>query len=89
MTKKNKIFGGFTTVNWDTSGYYKSDTNSFIFSVDLASKYPHSGDNAIYCGSSYGPSFGGGHDISINNNPNTSDPNYLNVNHTYKNIPLA
>ncbi len=27
------IFGGFTTVNWDSSNGWKSDLNAFIFSL--------------------------------------------------------
>jgi hypothetical protein len=33
-TVAGHTFGGFTTINWDTSGSYKNDTQSFLFSVD-------------------------------------------------------
>jgi hypothetical protein len=45
-TTKNKIFGGFTTIPWEKSGGYKSDTSAFTFSVDLCSKYPVNPANA-------------------------------------------
>ena len=51
-TIKNKIFGGFTTIPWDKSNTYKSDTSAFTFSVDYCSKYPANpanAGNAIYC----------------------------------------
>jgi hypothetical protein len=33
-TTRGKIFGGFTTANWDQSNSYKLDPYAFIFSVD-------------------------------------------------------
>ena len=60
-TNKGKIFGGFTTASWDKSSGYKSDTESFVFSVDLSAKYPvdkNQTQKAICCHSSYGPNFG-------------------------------
>jgi hypothetical protein len=36
----NKIFGGYTSANWDSSGSYKSDSNAYLFSVDTSQKYP-------------------------------------------------
>jgi TLD len=33
-TTENHNFGGFTTVSWDTSGNFKEDKRSFLFSVD-------------------------------------------------------
>ena len=33
----------------------------------------------MFCGSSYGPVFGNGYDICIDNNPNTSNQNYSNL----------
>ncbi len=32
---KNKRCGGYTSVNWDCSNTFKSDCNSFLFSLDL------------------------------------------------------
>ena len=37
----------------------------------------------IYCHPSFGPTFGGGHDISICNNSNTSNSS-CNFNHSYE-----
>jgi hypothetical protein len=33
-TTAGHTFGGYTTISWDTSGSYKNDTQSFLFSVD-------------------------------------------------------
>mmetsp|Transcript_7087 Transcript_7087/g.6342 ORF Transcript_7087/g.6342 Transcript_7087/m.6342 type:complete len:127 (+) Transcript_7087:1231-1611(+) len=38
---------------------------------------------AIYGYSTYGPSFGGGHDLYISDNCNTNNGCYSNFNHTY------
>jgi hypothetical protein len=79
-TTKNKIFGGFTTIPWDKSNSYKSDTSAFTFSVDLCSKYPVNPANtvdSIYCSSSSGPRFGGGHFIYICSNSNTDNSSYV------------
>ncbi len=73
------IFGGFTTVSWDISNDYKSDPNAFLFSLKnkdnrpLKMKVdPNEHQYAICCHSEYGPTFGGGGDLCIDNNANTS-----------------
>ena len=93
-TTKNKIFGGFTTMPWDKSGNYKSDTKAFTFSVNLCSKYPVDPDNpgnAIFCYSGYGPAFGSSHFFYINSNSNTSNESYVFAHNcsTYPNSPVA
>jgi hypothetical protein len=58
-TVSGNIFGGYTTMSWDTSDEYKKDTQSFLFSVDKQTRYPIiSYDYAIYCGGAYGLNFG-------------------------------
>ena len=69
-TTKNKIFGGFTPLNWDNKGVkYDKDNQTFIFSLSLMKKYDmiNKEKQAIYCGSNYGPHFGG-RDFSIESN---------------------
>lgn len=65
---KGYIFGGFTSVSWDSSGNYKPDAYAFVFSLNkkkiyriLDYKY------AIQCHSG-GPTFGNNHAIDINDN---------------------
>ncbi len=71
QTTKNKIFGGFTPLNWDISGDHKCDNynQTFIFSLDLLKKFDliKKEKSAIYCGKKYGPYFGG-RDFSIESN---------------------
>ena len=33
-TTGGHTFGGYTTISWDSSGTWKNDTQSFLFSVD-------------------------------------------------------
>jgi hypothetical protein len=92
LTTEGFIFGGFTPIAWDSSNSSKADGSqkSFLFSV----KNPHNIEGkkfsltdsryAIYCNSSYGPTFGS-HAIYIadNCNLNTSSNTYLG--HSYAN----
>ena len=73
-TTKNKIFGGFTPLNWDDSGVkYDKNNQTFIFSLNLMKKYDmiDNKKQAIYCRSDYGPHFGG-RDFSIESNMKTA-----------------
>ena len=64
---------------------------SFVFSMVnpqgmAPSKMPlvKNQQNAIYCNSDRGPTFGGGHDIYISTNANSSGSSYSNLGHTYQ-----
>jgi len=83
------IFGGFTTVEWDSSGGKKSDPNAFIFSLTNKENKPlkmkidrNDHKCAIDCYSSCGPSFG--YDIKIANNANTTKNSYSHLGNSYK-----
>ena len=66
----------------DTSGSYSSTSNAFIFSLrNKEGLGPFKSmvtrpSNAIFRYSSYGPTFGGGHDIIIYNNANSNTYSY-------------
>ena len=65
----NRRFGGFTSVQWTspTSGEWKDDPNAFLFSLDKQKIYSYKKNGkAIYCYKDYGPKFGGGGDMGIN-----------------------
>ncbi|XP_028403848.1 uncharacterized protein LOC114526446 [Dendronephthya gigantea] len=88
----NYIFGGYSPYYWGgSSGSYRSSSSSYVFS--LRNKYnlsPFRSDvyryssNAIYTNPSYGPTFGGGHDIYISSNANKNRNSYSNFGHTYR-----
>jgi hypothetical protein len=92
-TTKGFIFGGFTPVAWDSSSSQKSDSTrkTFLFTV----KNPRgseerkfvmkSSENAIYCPNSYGPTFGGGHDIYVANGCNGNTSSSTNLGSTFNN----
>ena len=63
-----KRFGGFTKVNWDTSGN-KSDSSSFLFSLDKKVKFSGTESPGIYGGDNYGPYFFGKTLSLIDNEP--------------------
>jgi hypothetical protein len=59
-SKAARVFGGFTQQSWDRSGQWKKDEKAFIFSIDRKQIYRvKDAQSAIYCNSSWGPSFGG------------------------------
>ena len=61
-TTKNKIFGGFTPLNWrsEGKGINDPDKNTFIFSLNCKKKYNMIKENnwSIYCQKNNGPNFG-------------------------------
>ena len=66
MNNTHFNFGGFTKESWEGNGW-KSDENAFLFSIDKGKILEQDGDKckSIYCHSAMGPTFGGGHDIFI------------------------
>ena len=51
--------GGFTSQSWDSSGKAKSDSKSFLFSLDNKLVFPvQIPDKAIHCAINYSPTFG-------------------------------
>ena len=61
-TTENKIFGGFTPLDWKSNGKAINDLSNqtFIFSLNLKKKFNMINKNAqaIYCPSNNGPNFG-------------------------------
>jgi hypothetical protein len=87
-TTRSFVFGGFTNAQWSSHGGYKSDQNSFIFSLvnnEGPIVIPCTKQNcAIYCNIAYGPTFGDGHDIFIENNSNILGNSFANLGDSYK-----
>ena len=83
---KGNIFGGYASISWErNNGSYRSASESFLFTLTniyntAPTKFPNSNASySLYFISSYGPTFGGGHDIYtcsnfINNNSSTGFP---------------
>jgi hypothetical protein len=83
------IFGGYTNVAWESKGGCQTGTSSFLFSLK---NQTNSGlkfncfktEYSINCSSSYGPTFGGGHDLRISNNSNANIESYSNPGNSYQ-----
>jgi len=70
VTSQNKIIGGYNPQSWNASlGYVTaSNTDAFVFNLNNNEVRYHSYAYSIYetYNSSYGPTFGNGHDIHVN-----------------------
>ncbi|KAK8797557.1 hypothetical protein WA158_005903 [Blastocystis sp. Blastoise] len=86
------IFGGYTDQSWAGSGS-KSFSKEFLFTLSNEhgippTKYDYINSDrsyAIYCYSSYGPIFGGGHDIKISDQCYSNTDSYCNA-HSYSEV---
>ena len=94
--KSNYIFGGFTSVEWNSSSGFKSDPNAFIFSLTNKDNRPlkikvdpNEDEQAIFGNYDFGPSFGGGHDIHVANKANKTMASYSNLGKSYKHPQYA
>jgi hypothetical protein len=93
LTTKDFIFGGFSSLTWDSSNQWKVDNarKGFVFSV----RNPHNiADKkfsltnptyTIYCSSSCGPRFGFGDDIYVGNDCNNTTNSSTNLGVSYAN----
>jgi hypothetical protein len=83
------IFGGFTSIGWDSSGQFKSDPSAFLFSLTNRYNKPskmrqiHT-TSSIYCHSQYGPTFGSGFDLYICSSANTTAGSRSNLGRSYQ-----
>ena len=84
-TTGGKRIGGFSSIPWSNNGNYKTDSEAFIFSLDACQKFTQYKNfgNAVYHNSSYGPTFGSGHDLYIANGCKSNSSSYCNSNNTY------
>jgi hypothetical protein len=79
---KGYVFGGYARVPWTSSGSYCSDPNAFLFTLSNPSnlaptKFACNGSgNELYDSVSYGPTFGGGHDLHIADQCNSNTTSY-------------
>ncbi len=82
------IFGGYTSINWNGFGQFKSDQDAFLFSLTNKDNQPckirqiHTA-YSIYCDPDSGPNFGYD-EINIYNNANTTMGSYSELGQSYK-----
>ncbi|KAK8789781.1 hypothetical protein WA158_006561 [Blastocystis sp. Blastoise] len=76
------VFGGYTDQSWAGSCSYKSHSKEFLFTLSNEHGIPptkYDNINSSYgicCSSSYGPTFGGGHDICISDQCHSNTNSY-------------
>ncbi|KAL9963142.1 hypothetical protein ACROYT_G032317 [Oculina patagonica] len=91
------IFGGYTSHSWSGCQYWY-DSAAFLFSLvnkpgwqplklDQTGQYSYRKTYSIYSCSSYGPTFGGGHDIYIDSYASSSTSSYTNLGEEYSPPP--
>ena len=88
------IFGGFADKPWKSSaGVWCESDKAFLFSLKSPSNEVGTAkmrikqnmcSYAIYHNSSYGPTFGGGHDFRIARDANNNSNSHSNLGHTYE-----
>jgi len=80
-----KLVGGYASASWISSGAYFGSSSSFLFS--LTNNFKHSyltNTYYMYGYSTYGPTWGGGHDFTTAGSGGTIGTNaYCNIGYTY------
>ena len=81
QTIKNYIFGGYTTISWQSIYNHKNDDSAFLFSLDLMQKFTkYKGKTNVFSDNSYGPCFGeGGGDLYLDSDLNSGKINSGNI----------
>ncbi|MBM4342147.1 MAG: SMP-30/gluconolactonase/LRE family protein [Deltaproteobacteria bacterium] len=77
------LFGGFAAKSWAGGGSYVASLENWLFQLNKGAKLPVQGCNskfAMYVQASYGPTFGGGHDLHLDGGMKKG---FSNLGHTY------
>ena len=91
---EKSIFGGFCSISWVSDASYHKSPDSFIFTLinvhnTEPTKFPLKDNNdsdAIYGNSNYGPTFGSGHDISLDISDFLNNKIYTNFPYSYNDV---
>jgi hypothetical protein len=85
------VFGGYADAPWHSSGGYSQSPKAFLISLHSPNgvgsvKLPrvHNHQYAIIGHPSYGPTFGGGHDLHVANCANSNTSSHTNLGHAYQ-----
>jgi len=84
----NYLFGGYTPASWTSAGNYTNSPPSFLFTLTNPANVPakYLNTNAAYSihnNGTYGPTFGGGHDLYVANNCAANNSSATNFPHSY------
>ena len=85
--RNGSVFGGYTEKKWNSNSInsYKADKNSFLFNLNLQTKYHINKiyqEKAIFCNKFNGPCFGNGFDLFFGRK-------FLDGEETFSNFPCA
>ena len=90
---KGNIFGGYSSISWTSSGGYKPANGSFLFTLTniyrtAPIKFPNSQHQnyAVNHSPNYGPIFGGGTDLCINDNYLNNTSSNSNFGYSYPDV---
>jgi len=85
QTTAGKRIGCFTSVSWNNNGAYQADPEAFLFSLDAGQKFVQwrNFNYSVYHNSSYGPTFGNGHDLYISSGCKSNQSSYCYSNYSY------
>ena len=88
----NYVFGGYSSESWDSSSRHIYDPKAFLFSLRRDGKSYNdkftikNSEYALYGLSSYGPTFGEGHDLYVCDQSNITVGSYSEFGYSY-NLP--
>jgi hypothetical protein len=93
-SKNGNIFGGYTDLDWSKTQSLKTDQNAFIFSLINHDNTPirisyNKNGASTYSSPNHGPGFGGGSDLHISSNSNSSFDSYSNLGRSYSHPKYA
>jgi len=88
------IFGGYSDVDWSGDRGWVTSNDAFLFLLNSAglgqtpfkARVFQNHANAVYVSSSFGPTFGGGHDLLVSSDSNQNTDSNTNWGYTY-NLP--
>ena len=70
LNNKENIFGGYSSIRWESTGEDKTANDCFLFTLKNIyntepTKFPYEKGRSVYHNSSHGPIFGGGSDLGF------------------------
>ena len=79
QSENGRRFGGYTSASWDKVNNWVTEGINFLFSLDTRKYYKNiSGNYHTYHYNTYGPTFGGGHDLCIKSGCLNNNESYTN-----------
>ncbi|XP_065837528.1 uncharacterized protein [Oscarella lobularis] len=86
------VFGGYSDVSWTSRNNYIQSTDAFLFAfvsnglgtTPFRGRLFQNSQHAMFDHSSYGPTFGSGHDLHISSDSNSNEASYMNWGYTYE-----